>query len=111
MIEFDEAFLEALEARRRSATTRARGERYLALLDARPGEHVLDLGCGGGWLCRALAPRVAPGGRVTGVDLAPAAVALAVRLSDGAAPGILAFRAAPGKRPRRTARNQHDGSA
>lgn len=79
MIEFDESFLLALEEQRRSASARTKQERYLRLLQPQPGQHVLDLGCGGGEFCWALAPLVAPGGRVIGVDSAPAAVALARR--------------------------------
>lgn len=96
MIAFDEPFLLALEAQRRSAHARAKQERYLALLQPQPGQRVLDLGCGGGDLCRALAPLVAPGGRVIGVDSAPEAVALARRLADGAAPDGPTFERADG---------------
>jgi ubiquinone/menaquinone biosynthesis C-methylase UbiE len=96
MIEFDEPLLLALEEQRTSASARAKGERYLALLHVRPGQRVLDLGCGGGWLCRALAPRVAPGGQVTGVDLSPEAVDLAARLSADVEPDLLAFACADG---------------
>ena len=68
MIQFDEPLVEALEEQRATVSVRARGERYLTLLDARPGERILDVGCGGGWLSRALEPRVAPGGQVVAVD-------------------------------------------
>jgi SAM-dependent methyltransferase len=50
---------------------------YAAVLDAAavgPGTSVLDLGCGAGPFARAAADR---GARVTGIDLDPAAVALA----------------------------------
>lgn len=43
-------------------------EEYLDLLGLRPGEGVLDVGCGSGVVTRAIARRVAPGGRVTGAD-------------------------------------------
>jgi SAM-dependent methyltransferase len=36
---------------------------------ARPGERVLDIGCGAGATTRALAAAVEPGGRATGVDI------------------------------------------
>jgi SAM-dependent methyltransferase len=45
------------------------GERALALLAPAPGERVLDLGCGCGASSLELAKRVAPGGRVLGLDL------------------------------------------
>lgn len=41
----------------------------LPLMDLKPGDHVLDLGCGSGWLCRRIA-RLVPKGHVLGVDIA-----------------------------------------
>lgn len=46
-----------------------------ALLKLRPGQRVLDLGCGTGDLSRELAGWVAPDGEVTGVDFSRAMVA------------------------------------
>lgn len=40
----------------------------LTLLSLAPGHSVLELGCGSGVFLPALAARVAPGGRVVGVD-------------------------------------------
>src|SRR5919199_2669027 len=96
MIEFDETFLLALEEQRTSASARAKQERYLQLLTPSPGERVLDLGCGSGGFGRVVAPLVAPGGRVIGVDRAPEAVNLARRLSDGVETAGLAFEWADG---------------
>lgn len=60
----------------------ARGEargrlRVLEVLDVKPGMRVLDLACGPGTLSKPLAARVAPGGEVVGVDLAPGMIELA----------------------------------
>ena len=52
----------------------ALGAPVLALLDARPGERVLDLGCGDGVLTERI---VAAGAEVVGVDASPAMVAAA----------------------------------
>jgi SAM-dependent methyltransferase len=41
-------------------------------LDPRPGQHVVDLGCGTGQTTLDLARRVAPGGRAVGVDITAA---------------------------------------
>jgi len=43
-------------------------EQTLALMDLRPDENVLDVGCGAGWLSRLIAERVTEG-RVVGMDL------------------------------------------
>jgi ubiquinone/menaquinone biosynthesis C-methylase UbiE len=44
-------------------------DRLLAAVRPRPGEHVLDIGCGRGAVTVRAAEAVRPGGRVTGVDL------------------------------------------
>ncbi len=49
----------------------------VAQLPLRPGDHVLDMACGDGSYTPWLAERVAPSGRVTGVDIAPAYLELA----------------------------------
>ena len=47
-------------------------EKTIRLMDLRPGERVLDLGCGAGWATRLLARRVADpdnSGKVVGLDV------------------------------------------
>ena len=58
---------------------RAAKERSYALLDAGPGDRVLDVGCGPGQDVRALAALVAPGGTATGIDHSRVLVAMAER--------------------------------
>ena len=53
--------------------------RSFALLEARPGAHLLDAGCGIGDDALALAQIVGRTGRVVGVDCVPAMVAEACR--------------------------------
>ncbi|WP_320672857.1 class I SAM-dependent methyltransferase [Patulibacter defluvii] len=50
-----------------------------ALLGARPGDTVLDLGCGPGRLTRRLVADVGPEGLVIGLDAAPSALRRAIR--------------------------------
>ena len=57
-------------------------------LDARPGERILDVGCGPGVSAVALAAEVAPGGWVAAVDVVPQMAAAADRrLSAAGLPG------------------------
>ncbi len=51
----------------------------LRLLDPRPGQRVLDVGCGSGWTTALLSRLVGPDGTVLGVELEPALVAMSRR--------------------------------
>lgn len=73
--------------------------RLVAELDARPGERVLDVGCGRGAALGPLAEAVGAGGYALGIDLAPRMVELAardlaglpqaeVRIGDAGAPDL-----------------------
>jgi ubiquinone/menaquinone biosynthesis C-methylase UbiE len=128
---FDAAFLVAMNQYRQSEHAQRRFRRYLELLNPLPGQHILDLGCGSGDFCRALAPYVTPGGHITGVDLAPDAIDLAARLAatpdeslftfeqgdghhlhyaDGSFDAAVCIRAAGGQRRRRHPLLQRPGS-
>ncbi|MHB8512261.1 MAG: class I SAM-dependent methyltransferase [Actinomycetota bacterium] len=52
----------------------------------KPGEHVLDIGCGRGAVLFPAAEQVSPGGTVTGIDLAPTMIELVK--SDAHARGV-----------------------
>lgn len=67
------------------------GAQGLARLAARPGEHILDIGCGGGQTSIALARAVAPGGTVTGIDISRPLLALARRHASDAGIGNVDF--------------------
>jgi ubiquinone/menaquinone biosynthesis C-methylase UbiE len=53
--------------------------RLAALSGARPGDRVLDVGCGTGYFTRMLAEAVAPGGTALGIDPSPEVIARARR--------------------------------
>jgi SAM-dependent methyltransferase len=59
------------------------GRHGLAALAPRPGEAVLDIGCGGGDTALDLARAVAPDGTVVGIDLSAAVLAFAQRAAEG----------------------------
>jgi SAM-dependent methyltransferase len=65
-------------------------ERSFALLEPRPGAVLLDVGCGAGDDALVLARRVAPGGRVIGIDLSAAMIDEARRRDTA---GAVDFRA------------------
>jgi len=62
--------------RRRRVVTR-----LVAESGARPGDRVLDVGCGTGYLTRAMAEAVAPGGNAQGVDPSGEAIMYARRVT------------------------------
>ncbi|MPZ46245.1 MAG: hypothetical protein GEV05_23240 [Betaproteobacteria bacterium] len=62
---------ERLELRARADDEIAAREEYVGLLGVRPGERVLEVGCGSGAVTRALAKRITPGGRVIGTMRVP----------------------------------------
>jgi len=73
-MDFDDAAAERLEATYLGHDVLAQRADTLALLDIRPGEHVLDIGSGPGFLAQAMAQLTGPEGRVFGIDLSPALI-------------------------------------
>src|SRR5438477_8758118 len=65
-----------LESRGKAPDEVAARADYLDLLELRPGQRVLDVGCGSGVVTRDMARRVSPGGRAVGID--PSAEFLAI---------------------------------
>lgn len=87
-LQFDEQGSRAIEAVYRTADVVEQRQAVLEALALRPGERVLDLGCGPGFLASEMAHAVGSGGRVHGIDLSPSMLEVARQrvLEDGAAP-------------------------
>ena len=81
----------AAEAERYDTMNAPFAARIVERLDPRPGEHVLDVGCGNGALALAVAPLVEPGGTVTGLDISGPMLAIARRRADEAGRGNVTF--------------------
>lgn len=77
------AFFRFLDARRDEPWFAAELRSILDLLDPRPGNTVLDLGCGLGDQSRAIASIVGENGSIVGIDASAAMVAEARRRSEG----------------------------
>jgi len=60
------------------------GEAVFARAGFAPDEHVVDIGCGGGWTTRQIAAAVGPGGTATGLDVSPVLVEEARRRAAAA---------------------------
>lgn len=75
--QFDDAGARRVEAIYQTPDIVEQRARTLERLALRPGEHVLDLGCGPGLLAFEMAGVVGPTGRVDGVDASPSMLALA----------------------------------
>jgi SAM-dependent methyltransferase len=78
-IVFDDDLGSELEALYRTRDIVGRRKLVRAALAARPGERILDVGCGPGFYLAELADEVGPEGALVGVDLSPQMLALAYR--------------------------------
>lgn len=82
---FDENLSRQLESNYSRADFQRRRHLVQDALRARPGERVLDVGCGPGFYVAELAERVGGAGAVVGVDISPAMLAVAARRCEGLA--------------------------
>jgi ubiquinone/menaquinone biosynthesis C-methylase UbiE len=82
---FDEDEARQVESVYRIREAQQRRRTVRETLRVRPGERVLDVGCGPGFYCAELAEEVGPAGSVVGVDGSEAMLALARRRCEGLA--------------------------
>ncbi len=80
---FDEETGKRLEAAYRTGDAVRRRRLVRAALEARPGERILDVGCGPGFYCDEMADEVGPDGQVVGLDDSPQMLGLAARRCGG----------------------------
>jgi ubiquinone/menaquinone biosynthesis C-methylase UbiE len=67
------------------------GEALLKQADFKPGERVLDIGCGGGGTTISIAQAVAPSGEVLGIDISPDLTAASTQRADNAGVSNIRF--------------------
>src|SRR5215207_5193269 len=77
MLQFSDEAARKLEAIYSSADVVAQRRAMLDRLSLRPGESVIDIGCGPGFLCGDMAVAVAETGTVVGVDISEDLIAFA----------------------------------
>jgi arsenite methyltransferase len=83
VLPFDAAMAERLEALYRKGDVRRRRRLVRQAAAARPGERVLDVGCGPGFYVEELLDDVGPSGHVIGVDQSEPMLALAAQRCEG----------------------------
>jgi SAM-dependent methyltransferase len=76
---FDENIARQMETLYRTRDVRRRRALVRAALAVRPGERVLDVGCGSGFYAEELLAEVGPEGSVVGVDVSPQMLAVAAK--------------------------------
>jgi SAM-dependent methyltransferase len=80
------------EAERYDRMTGSFGERIIEAAAPRPGERVLDVGCGNGAVALAVSALVAPGGSVMGLDISGPMLAYARQRAEQAQIASVSFR-------------------
>jgi len=80
ILRYDEEPARRIAALNATPEIQAQRRRVIELLAPRPGEHVLDVGCGPGHLAQEIADLVEPGGSVVGVDVSEHMLRLAAGL-------------------------------
>jgi arsenite methyltransferase len=80
---FDAKTAEQMEVVYRSRDVLRRRRLVYEALGARPGERILDVGCGPGFYASELLDQVAPDGTVVGVDASPQMLAVAAHRCEG----------------------------
>jgi arsenite methyltransferase len=83
VLPFDEAMAERLDALYRKGEVVRRRQLAREALAARPGEQLLDVGCGPGFTVAELLDDVGPRGRVVGVDVSAPMLAVAAHRCAG----------------------------
>jgi len=79
MLEFDAETSARIEGTYQTPDVVTQRRATRELLALQPGEHVLDIGVGPGFLAAEMAEEVGPGGRVCGIDASESMLALARR--------------------------------
>ncbi len=77
VIYYDEEPAQRVQALGETPEMQGQRRAVIELLEPRPGEHILDVGCGPGHLTAEIAQAVGPGGRACGVDVSEEMLALA----------------------------------
>lgn len=73
-LQYDKAATEQLEAIYKTPDVAGQRARTITLLAPRPGEAILDIGSGPGFLCTEIAAKVGATGKVRGIDISPVMV-------------------------------------
>lgn len=91
MLEFDSDAARRVEQAYTTPDIVDQRERVRAALALRPGERVLDIGCGPGFLAAEMAAAVGPDGAVSGIDISADMLAIADRREPGSGAAPLDF--------------------